>query len=110
MYGALWEITPECEAALNLYEGYPSHYMKKNIMVAHNILGEVAAFTYCMASRWAQCPPAAAYRVLIEEGYRDFSIPKSQLSSAIVESLRQDREYINNGCNDPWSSDYERRR
>ena len=110
MFGALWDITPECEAALDLYEGYPSHYLKKNITVVHDILGEVAAFSYCMASRWFQSPPATDYRALIEEGYADFDIPKSQLTRAVFESSRQDREFINNGCNDPWSCDYERRR
>ena len=110
LFGALWDITPECEAALDLYEGYPSHYLKKNITVVHDILGEVAAFSYCMASRWVQSPPAAAYRALIEKGYRDFSIPQSQLRRAVAESERQDREFIDPACDEPWRYDYERRR
>lgn len=107
---ALWDITPECEAALDLYEGYPSHYMKKNITVAHDILGEVDAFAYCMASRWVQCPPAAAYQALIEKGYDDFYIPQSQLISAVLEAERNDREFIDHACDEPWRYDFERHR
>lgn len=27
--GVLWEITPECEQALDIFEGFPSYYIKR---------------------------------------------------------------------------------
>ena len=31
---AVWEIRPRDEAALDRYEGYPSHYFKRNVAVS----------------------------------------------------------------------------
>ena len=34
--GLLWRLTPECERALDRYEGYPTYYEKQNVNVQKN--------------------------------------------------------------------------
>ena len=114
MHGALWDLTPayeadvDAETVLNVYEG--SAYRTMNIEVVHDILGKLEAFTYYLVNRFPQSPPGRAYRALIAEGYRDFSIPRSQLCQAVLEAERKDREFLGDACDEPWRYDFERRR
>lgn len=49
--GAVWEITPECEASLDRFEGYPRLYTKKQIRVWSETHGrDVVAMIYVMTS------------------------------------------------------------
>jgi len=94
VYGALWTITLECEAALDDYEGFPHLYEKKPINVTHEDCGDLVAMVYIMRRKTTLEPPADGYVELISEGYRDFSIPMSQLSNAVEEAEREYNEEI----------------
>ncbi len=87
--GALWTITPGCEASLDEYEGHPFLYQKKIVAVIHQIHGEMKAMAYVLRRKTTLKPPAVRYVELISKGYRDFSIPMSQLFNAVNEAKRE---------------------
>ena len=89
--GALWTITPECESALDLYEGYPHYYTKRRVGVRHEELGRMEAMAYVMAGRAHQEPPRAAYRDVIAHGYQELDISLQQLNMAVREAERECR-------------------
>lgn len=82
IHGALWKITPECERALDRYEGFPNLYVKDHVTVT---VGNrrFRAMVYVMRQEKQLLPPSKGYEELLREGYQDFSIPQSQLDSAI---------------------------
>jgi len=94
VHGALWQITPECESALDRYEGFPRHYTKRQVSVIHDELGQLDAMVYVMVGRTAQEPPRAAYRDIIAQGYREHDISIKQLNMALREAERKYRKEI----------------
>ncbi len=68
----VWEIQPEDEDRLDLYEGYPKYYYKKNIMV--EIRGKKKkAMVYIMDESHSPGRPSAQYIRTICQGYQDNS-------------------------------------
>lgn len=66
----IWDIQPTDEYRLDMYEGYPRYYFKKNIMV--NIEGrEKKAMVYIMDERQLPGRPSASYVETIRQGYTD---------------------------------------
>ena len=66
----VWEIQPRDEYRLDIYEGYPHYYFKKDIMV--NIDGrKKKAMVYIMNERQLPGRPSAAYAETIRQGYVD---------------------------------------
>ncbi len=66
----VWKIQPTDEYRLDIYEGYPSYYFKKNIMV--NIEGKKKkAMVYIMNERCLPGRPSPQYVHTIRQGYRD---------------------------------------
>jgi hypothetical protein len=92
----MWEITQECEAALDRYEGYPAYYRKEVLPVTSvTWLGKtkemggakvpVDAMVYFMnAGQLAR--PAEFHRDVIAEGYSCFGINQRYLKVAIRRS------------------------
>jgi gamma-glutamylcyclotransferase (GGCT)/AIG2-like uncharacterized protein YtfP len=87
----LWEITPECEAALDRYEGFPSFYVKRKVKVKTMGGDMVEAFVYVMAERYETrpCPPGQYYFNVIQRGYRDNTLPLRFLREAVAENQRE---------------------
>lgn len=66
----VWEIQPRDEYRLDIYEGYPRYYFKKNIMV--NIEGrKKKAMVYIMDERQLPGRPSVSYIETIRQGYVD---------------------------------------
>ena len=66
----VWEIQPTDEYRLDIYEGYPRYYFKKNIMV--DIGGKKKkAMVYIMDERQLPGKPSASYVRTILQGYID---------------------------------------
>lgn len=86
----LWEITEECERALDLYEGYPNFYIKKEVEVA---VGDESktAMVYVMSKEYTDmvAAPTEYYFNVIARGYSDNGIDLKPLQIAYSECLSQ---------------------
>lgn len=82
----LWEITEECERSLNLYEGYPNLYIKKEVEVAVNDEPKTA-MVYIMANEYTDmlAAPTEYYFNVIARGYSDNGINLEPLQIAYSE-------------------------
>lgn len=92
----LWEITEECEKALDIYEGYPRLYVKGDVEVK-NDKGEILnAMVYVMAKEYEAMPaqPTRYYLNVIWDGYLDNNIPIKILREALAENLRELEEKL----------------
>lgn len=66
----VWNIQPQDEYRLDIYEGYPRYYFKRNIMV--NIDGKKKkAMVYIMDEQQFPGKPSANYVETIRQGYID---------------------------------------
>lgn len=66
----VWEIQPIDEYRLDIYEGYPSYYFKKNIMVDINGRKK-KAMVYIMDEQQLPGQPSVSYVETIRQGYTD---------------------------------------
>jgi len=80
--GVLWEITPECERALDRLEGYPLYYGKINVWVEHDGI-MVPAMTYLMYPEEELNYPSDSYVHMLEEGYTAHGISTDQINLAL---------------------------
>lgn len=66
----VWEIQPKDEYRLDIYEGYPRYYFKKDIMI--DIGGrKKKAMVYIMDERQLPGRPSVRYIETIRQGYID---------------------------------------
>ena len=88
--GALFEITQECERALDRYEGYPNLYTKKYYTIWHtdmeNVLPQTIMF-YSMVDKYGEYPPSEGYFQTIKQGYKDCKLSTGPLMIAAKSSL-----------------------
>lgn len=66
----VWEIQPRDEYRLDIYEGYPNYYFKKNIMVDIDGIKK-KAMVYIMDERQLPGRPSVNYIETIRQGYTD---------------------------------------
>ncbi len=87
----LWEITPECEHALDVYEGFPRLYIKRMVDILTSDRHVVRAMVYVMAEQYEQCPayPSSTYLRTIWQGYLANGIALAPLQAAIAENERE---------------------
>ena len=79
----VWEITEQCEKALDRYEGYPSLYRK----LYFDLNGEIA-LTYTMNTNRVD-QPSLHYFNTIAKGYEDFTLDQKFLYDARTESIKE---------------------
>ena len=84
----VWDIQPADENRLDIYEGYPHYYFKRNIMV--NIDGrKKRAMVYIMDEQQLPGRPSANYIETIRQGYidndMDISILEKSLETNYIE-------------------------
>jgi len=80
---AIWEITEECEKALDIYEGYPRLYRKEYVDIQIGGKNE-KAMIYVMNYGKGRYP-SKVYFETIKKGYYDFKIPLTPLIKALYE-------------------------
>lgn len=81
----VWEIQPRDEYRLDIYEGYPRYYFKKDIMV--NIDGrKKKAMVYIMDERRLPGRPSVSYIETIRQGYADNNMDISIFEKSLEEN------------------------
>lgn len=80
----VWEITKECEKALDIYEGYPRLYRKEHVEIEINGKTELAMVYVMNYAKGAK--PSEYYYNVIKQGYKDFDINTAPLEKALKES------------------------
>lgn len=86
---AIWKITEEHERALDIYEGFPNFYYKKEIEVTMSSGRKIKAFAYIMHEERPVGIPTRAYLNTCKSGYEYFEFDKAFLQEAIDESKRR---------------------
>lgn len=85
----VWSIQPSDESSLDIYEGYPGHYYKENIMV--NIEGghKKKAMVYIMNQMAWPGVPSQKYIRTIKNGYMQNGLSKDILDKALRDNSRE---------------------
>lgn len=85
--GALWEITDDCLANLDICEGYPYYYDRVLEMVEFRD-NEVAAYVYVMQPGMQDSPPYDSYLDMITIGYQENGIDLTQVYEALTDTVQ----------------------
>ena len=80
VHGILWELTPECEQALDRFEGFPSYYTKRTW-----IQDGVQFFFYEMTDPKSG-RPSPGYVADIRDSYEFWQLPGTLLTESLYES------------------------
>ena len=72
--GAIYEISEDCLDSLDIYEGFPTVYDRKNLAVFTESGEPVEAITYIKVEESVETPPSQKYLDTIQDGYRDWGI------------------------------------
>jgi hypothetical protein len=78
----LWEITEDCEFALDILEGFPKFYTKQLVTVLVDGVPHTA-MTYLMYPDEVLALPSNSYYNMVADGYEDHGIGLDQLNDAI---------------------------
>ena len=85
----VFQITDECEKALDIYEDYPQLYDKKELDVILDGT-QVTAMTYIMVGKYGIAPPSRKYFNVISEGYKNCDLDSDFLLEAKEYSIKAD--------------------
>ena len=85
----VFQITDECEKALDIYEDYPQLYDKKEFDVILDGT-KVTAMTYIMVANYGIAPPSGKYFDVISEGYKNCGLDLYSLFEAKEYSIKSD--------------------
>ena len=87
MEGVLWEITPDCERALDRLEGYPFYYDKIEVVVNPTApvdrMTHIVAMAYIMNTKGQEDAPGAGYKQCLIEGYTANGLNVDELTEKI---------------------------
>lgn len=90
---AVWAVTADDEKRLDIYEGYPNFYYKKEIRLpvklASGKIRKVNAFVYIMHEERSIAIPSMTYIRTCEEGYRNFGFDVKYLDRAYMRSTTE---------------------
>ena len=85
----VFQITIECEKALDIYEDYPHLYQKKELVIILDGM-QVTAMTYVMVAKYGIAPPSRKYFNVISEGYKNCGLNSDFLLEAEEYSIKAD--------------------
>jgi len=87
MEGVFWDITEDCERALDRLEGYPYYYDKIEVVVIPdkpvNTNSQIVAMAYIMTSKGAEEAPSTGYEDCLIEGYTANGLDVDKLTTKI---------------------------
>ena len=78
----MWDITEDCEMALDMLEGYPTFYTKKYLDVEINGKMYEAMVYQMVGDRLDYSHPNDYYQYMLEEGYQDHGLDLNQIYEA----------------------------
>ena len=91
MEGVLWDITEDCERALDRLEGYPFYYDKVEVIVIPdnpvNNMTRIRAMAYTMTSKGSEEAPSTGYEDCLVEGYTANGLNVDKLTTKIDELI-----------------------
>ena len=98
----IWEIGPSDEASLDLYEGFPSYYFKKELEVTMTTLKgrnprKAKAMAYIMSGGHSPQLPTKFYLDVLVEGYERFGFSLEHLRQALRETREAEEIYWGGG-------------
>lgn len=76
--GVLWDISPQCLAALDRLEGYPFYYSRKWARVQYQDQ-QCQALVYFMLPGHRNGAPSSDYFDMVLQGYCEHGVPTDQL-------------------------------
>jgi len=83
----LWDITEDCERALDCLEGYPYYYDKVEVVVnlvdPVNTNSHIVAMAYIMTSKGTEEAPSTGYEDCLIEGYTANGLDVDKLTTKI---------------------------
>ncbi len=85
---AVWEIQDSDERKLDIYEGYPRFYFKRNVMVSLDI-GFKKAMVYIMDTSRLPGIPSSHYIDTIYKGYEDFGLDLQYLKNSLALNIEE---------------------
>lgn len=78
----MWDITSDCEMALDILEGYPTFYTKKYLSVEIGKKTYQAMVYQMVGDRLDYSHPSMYYQNMLEEGYQDHGLDLNQIYEA----------------------------
>jgi hypothetical protein len=98
MEGVLWDITEDCEHALDRLEGYPFYYDKIEVIVIPdspvNNNTRIFAMAYTMTKKGPEEPPSTGYEDCLVEGYKANGLNVDKLTFKIDELIMNQPGYV----------------
>ena len=98
MEGVLWDITFDCEKALDRLEGYPFYYDKIEVIVnpieTINTMTHIIAMAYVMTNKGAEQLPSIDYEECLMEGYLENGLDAGKLKIKIDSLLVNIEDFI----------------
>ncbi len=93
----IWEIGEQDERSLDMYEGYPSYYTKRDMDITMTDLHgrhpkKITAMVYIMTGDSKVTVPAKSYYEVLSEGYERFGFNGSLLRLALKEAEEAQHE------------------
>ena len=80
VYGALYDISKSDEKKLDLYEEYPTVYVKMFFQYNNH-----RVMTYIMPKKTKIVPPTTRYLDIIKKGYKDCKLNIKSLNTALLQ-------------------------
>jgi gamma-glutamylcyclotransferase len=85
----LWSITQECETHLDILEGYPEYYTKKNLTINYQDKN-IQAMIYHMQGKSREILPSQNYLDLVVQGYKENNLNIKQIELALLGTHNQE--------------------
>ena len=95
VWGILWRVTPQCELALDKYEGVPIVYSRQSVIVRDEAGNRHRVMTYAMTNERTRRPmfPSWTYYDTIRRGYLQNGLPLRPLDQALARTRNEVREW-----------------
>jgi gamma-glutamylcyclotransferase (GGCT)/AIG2-like uncharacterized protein YtfP len=98
MEGVLWDITEDCEHALDRLEGYPYYYDKVEVIVIPDKPVDnntrIFAMAYVMTSKGPEELPSNGYEQCLIEGYTANGLDVDKLTAKIDSLIINQEGYV----------------